>query len=222
MFDFEYSKSIMKKWYTMFPHKALAMVILSILNDNPDGLNGYSIVKKMKEKFGPIATPSPGTIYPRLGRLLEKGYITEKDDIYRITPDGQQKVTEHIPEVITSLKFMPSLYRELMRPLSRDKRMNYFPNLPFFAMHSGFSPLDALFFPEECQCTSDLSESVSRLQEIKEALLMAKTEIQKRTDDQLKAIDDQIQQIDVKIKECREEKESRVKIPIEDGDAKPE
>lgn len=210
----------------MFPRKALGLIILSILNDNPDGLNGYSIVKKMKEKFGPVATPSPGTIYPRLGKLLFKGYIIEKDDVYKITDQGKERVTQHIPDVIdSSLEFMPLLYRELMRPLSRDERLSYLPNLPFFPKHPGFPPprdfLDALLFPEECQCTPDLTESIPRLEKIKDHLLKAKEEIQKRTDDQLKAIDEKIQLIDKQIKQCREEKETRVKIRIEDGDTHP-
>jgi len=210
----------------MFPRKALGLIILSILNDKPDGLNGYSIVKKMKEKFGPIAAPSPGTIYPRLGKLLEKGYIIEKDDVFQITDEGKQRVTKYIPDVIdTSLEFMPLLYRELIRPLPRDERLNYLPNLPFFPRHPGFPPpnfLDALLFPEECQCTPDLSESMPRLQKIKDHLLKAKEEIQRRTDDQLKAIDEKIQLIDKQIKACQEEKATRVKIPIEDGDTHPE
>lgn len=211
----------------MFPRKALDMVILSILNDNPNGLTGYSIVKEMKEKFGPIRAPSPGTIYPRLRKLLITGDITEKDDEYKISSQGQQKLTQNIPEIIdNSLEFMPMLYKTLMRPLPFGDRLNYLSNLSYFSEHSGHGPhknfLDDSLFPEECQCTSDFSESIERLQRIKDRLLRAKQEIQERLNSRLQAIDEKIQVIDERIKQCQEEKESRVKIPIEDGDSKTE
>jgi len=227
MFDFEHSKSITKKWYIMFPRKALDMVILSILNNNPDGLTGYSIVKAMKEKFGTIGAPSPGTIYPRLKKLLVMGDIVGKDEEFKISSQGKQKLTQNIPGIIdNSREFMPMLYSILMRSLPYVERLNYLPDLSGFFEHPGHAHhrnfLDDSIFPEECQCTSDLSESLGRLQAIKDRLLRAKQEIQERLSARLQAIDDKIQFIDERIKECQAEKESRVKIPIEDGDSKTE
>jgi DNA-binding PadR family transcriptional regulator len=181
----------------------------------------------MKEKFGLIRAPSPGTIYPRLRKLLFTGDITGKDEEYKISPQGKQKLTQNVPDIIdNSLEFMPMLYKILMRPLPFGERMNYLSNISCFSEHSGHAPhrnfLDDSIFPEECQCTSDFSESIGRLQAIKDRLLRAKQEIQERLSTRLQAIDEKIQFIDEKIKECQVEKENRVKIPIEDGDSKTE
>lgn len=203
----------------MFPRrKALDMIILSILDNKTEGLTGYSIVKEMKKRFGPMRAPSPGTIYPRLERLKKKGIIVEKGNSYVISAKGKEKLTQTIPEVIDkSLQFMPMLYKVLMPPLPFRKRMNYFSDM------CGCTPqihlLDETLFPD---LTPGLSKSIERLQEIKDRLIRAKQEIQERLNAELKGIDEKIELIDEKIKECQEEKKSRVKIPVEDGDLKDE
>lgn len=198
----------------MFPRrKALNLIILSILNDNDEGLTGYSIVKQMKTKFGPNRVPSPGTIYPRLEKLKHRGLIVEEGNTFKISSKGKEKLTQNIPEILDgSFEFMPMFYRTLMRPLPFRKRVHYLPDMACFSSHRGFTHQPDVFdssFP-------DISDSIPRLKDMKERLIEVKKEIEKRMKAELVAIDEKINRIDERIKE---EKASRVKIPVEDGDA---
>ncbi|MEW6605087.1 MAG: PadR family transcriptional regulator, partial [Thermoproteota archaeon] len=61
--------------------------ILSLLKEH--SLTGKEIIDKATEQSGGRWKPSPGLIYPLLGRLLEEGLVTEdKDGRYTITKKG--------------------------------------------------------------------------------------------------------------------------------------
>ncbi len=61
--------------------------ILSLLKDR--SMTGKEIIDKATEQSGGKWKPSPGLIYPLLGRLLEEGLVTEdKDGRYTITKKG--------------------------------------------------------------------------------------------------------------------------------------
>ena len=197
----------------MFPRKALDLIILGILNEHKDGLTGYSLIKEMQMRFGPIRRFSPGTIYPKLKRLRHRGLIVDEGKIFKISAEGKQKLDQNVPEVIdNSIKFMPTFYRELMRPLTFQKRMNYFHNMTHFCDPSDCSPLRT-FFDD-----SELPESITDLKHIRKRLEKAKQEIRDRLKVELNMLDEKIAVIDKKITESQEEKASYTEIPVEDGD----
>ena len=194
----------------MFPRRALDMVILSILNESEEGLTGYSIVKEMKKRFGPMRVPSPGTIYPRLSKLNRKGDITEKGNLYIISERGKEKLGKVIPDILEkSMNFYPMLHNVLMRPLPFNSRMHYISHRSSSIGRANFEELINII---------DLTESIPELETIKESLLRAKERIQERLTARLKMIDEKIQVVDKKLKQCEEEKAGRIKIPVEDGD----
>ena len=57
-------------------------------------MHGYEVMKALEERFHGFYKPSAGTIYPALGSLLRKGYVTvtgdERRKTYRITREGQK------------------------------------------------------------------------------------------------------------------------------------
>ncbi len=68
-----------------------AGLVLSVLQEKP--MHGYEIMKALEERFHGFYKPSAGSLYPALGSLLGKGYVTviggERRKTYRITPKGQ-------------------------------------------------------------------------------------------------------------------------------------
>ena len=61
--------------------------ILTLLRDQP--MTGKEIIDRATEQSGGKWKPSPGLIYPLLGRLLDEGLVTEdKDGRYVITKKG--------------------------------------------------------------------------------------------------------------------------------------
>src|SRR5919197_2110875 len=61
--------------------------ILSLLKEQP--MTGKEIIDKATLQSGGKWKPSPGLIYPLLGRLLDEGLVTEdKDGRYAITKKG--------------------------------------------------------------------------------------------------------------------------------------
>ncbi|MFW9828526.1 MAG: PadR family transcriptional regulator [Candidatus Thorarchaeota archaeon] len=80
----------------------LDILVLSIIR-NQERISGYEISQEINKKFKPMWRASPGTIYPLLNRLDEKGYVESEEiidennrqkKIYRITIQGEEKLKE--------------------------------------------------------------------------------------------------------------------------------
>ena len=189
----------------MFPRKTLDLVILSILDEYPEGLTGYALVKEMKHKFGKIMKPSPGTIYPRSNRLKESGDISydKNGTVFKITEQGKKRLMDNIPNVMDSnLAIFPMLYKILMRPLPIRRRMNYL----------GCAPNFDLF--EDSTRWEDFIENQG-FYDSEETLIMLKKRLENTRD----KIDNQIKKVDEKIRLIGEEKKKWIKIPIFDGES---
>jgi DNA-binding PadR family transcriptional regulator len=67
--------------------------ILSILREQP--MTGKEIINKATEQSDGRWKPSPGLIYPLLGRLLDEGLVTEdKDGRYAVTKKGLEVTSD--------------------------------------------------------------------------------------------------------------------------------
>jgi DNA-binding PadR family transcriptional regulator len=53
-------------------------LILLLLNEEPT--HGYDIMQRLGEKFSGLWSPKPGTVYPALSRLEEKGLIKIREE----------------------------------------------------------------------------------------------------------------------------------------------
>lgn len=67
----------------------LSYIILWVLNKK--SMNGAEITKEIEKRKG--TKPSPGTIYPALKELKEKGLITaDRDKVYSLTKKGEKEL----------------------------------------------------------------------------------------------------------------------------------
>ncbi len=61
-------------------------------------MHGYEMMKSLEEKSGGFYTPSPGSIYPTLQMLEDRGFVTVQEadgkKIYSITDAGRALLTE--------------------------------------------------------------------------------------------------------------------------------
>jgi DNA-binding PadR family transcriptional regulator len=75
-------------------------IVLQYLLDKPS--HGYEIIQDLTKRFHGLYAPSPGTVYPRLSKLEEGGYIAGADregrKVYTITESGRQFLAEN-PEL---------------------------------------------------------------------------------------------------------------------------
>jgi DNA-binding PadR family transcriptional regulator len=86
----------------LFAHGDLHLVILHLIAEKPR--HGYEIIKAIEERAGGTYSPSPGTIYPSLAMLEDRGYITIEPGEgskkpYAITPEGKTYLEENRPTV---------------------------------------------------------------------------------------------------------------------------
>jgi DNA-binding PadR family transcriptional regulator len=186
----------------MFPRKTLDLVILSILDKEPDGLTGYELVKQIKHKFGKI---SPGTVYPRLKKNKALGDISDVDEEnhFKITEQGQQKLQANIPNVMNkNLEFFPNLYKILVKSLPIPRQVDYMGFSPNFDIFEDFSHWDDYIK------NYGFNKSLETLKKLKMRLEKTKNKIE-----------DQIKKVDEKIRSINEEKKEWTKIPISDGDS---
>lgn len=74
----------------------LDILVLSII-ENHNGISGYDLIRNINDKFKKLWHASPGTIYPLLNRLNNKGFIemeliiknNRNLKLYRITEAGK-------------------------------------------------------------------------------------------------------------------------------------
>jgi len=85
----------------VFAHGHLRLYLLRLLVERP--MHGYEIIQALSEQSGGTYSPSPGTIYPRLGKLEEEGLVTKQADgrktVYAITEAGRAELTAREPEL---------------------------------------------------------------------------------------------------------------------------
>jgi len=196
----------------MIPRRALDLIILSILDQNQEGLTGYALVNKFKVYF-PISNISPGTLYPKLRKLNESGDISENSKIYIITEQGKQRLTENSPKIIhDSIEFLPKLFKTLIKPLPFLKQLDF----PEYWHASDYGFLDDVLSSDEFCSISNVSQSIENLERMRERLEKEKEDLTKRYKKQMENIDKQIELIGIKTKECEDEKKNWTKIKIEE------
>lgn len=71
--------------------------LLLLLQERP--MYGYEMIKALEAKSGGFYTPSPGSIYPTLQMLEERGFVSsaksESKKVYTITESGKALLAEH-------------------------------------------------------------------------------------------------------------------------------
>jgi DNA-binding PadR family transcriptional regulator len=196
----------------MIPRRALDLIILSILDQNEQGLTGYALVNKFKVYF-PISNISPGTLYPKLRKLNESDDISENSKIYTITEQGKKRLTENSPKIIhDSIEFLPKLFKTLIKPLPFLKQLDF----PEYWHASDYGFLDDLLSSDDFCNLSNVSQSIENLERMRVRLEKEKEDLTKRYKKQMENIDKQIELIGTKTKECEDEKKNWTKIKIEE------
>lgn len=74
----------------------MKFALLQLLQERP--MHGYEMMKALEEKSGGFYTPSPGSIYPTLQMLEDRGFVTSKEvegkKVYSITDTGRSLLSE--------------------------------------------------------------------------------------------------------------------------------
>jgi DNA-binding PadR family transcriptional regulator len=86
----------------IFSHGDLRLYLLSLLDESPR--HGYDLMQALSDRTGGTYTPSAGTIYPRLAKLVEEGLATKAVDgrktVYAITDAGRAQVAARAGELV--------------------------------------------------------------------------------------------------------------------------
>ena len=108
----------------VFQHGALRLYLLALLEDGPR--HGYELIKSLSDRFGGTYAPSPGTIYPRLAKLLEEGLIaaesTGRRSVYRITEAGRRELDARRDELAGVERDISASVKRLADSLREDLR----------------------------------------------------------------------------------------------------
>jgi DNA-binding PadR family transcriptional regulator len=77
----------------------MKFALLHLLRERP--MYGYEMIKALEERSGGFYTPSPGSIYPTLQMLEERGFVSstevEGKKVYSITDTGRALLEERGP-----------------------------------------------------------------------------------------------------------------------------
>lgn len=78
----------------------MKFALLELLRERP--MYGYEMIKALEEKSGGFYTPSPGSIYPTLQMLEERGLVTAEEvegkKVYKISEAGNTLLNERQQE----------------------------------------------------------------------------------------------------------------------------
>ncbi len=80
----------------VFGRGDMKFALLELLQEHP--MHGYEMIKALEEKSGGFYSPSPGSIYPTLQMLEDRGFVTVKEvegkKVYHITDAGKTLLAE--------------------------------------------------------------------------------------------------------------------------------
>lgn len=108
----------------VFAHGALRLYLLALLEDGPR--HGYELIKLLSDRFGGTYAPSPGTVYPRLAKLLDEGLVeaesTGRRSVYSITPAGRRELDARRDELANVEQDISASVRRLADSLRDELR----------------------------------------------------------------------------------------------------
>lgn len=88
------------RFHRAFGRGDMKFVLLELLQERP--MHGYEMIKALEEKSSGFYTPSPGSIYPTLQMLEDRGFVTvqeiEGKKVYSITDAGRSMLAERPKE----------------------------------------------------------------------------------------------------------------------------
>ncbi len=71
---------------------AVTTAIITLLNERP--MHGYELITELEQRSGGRWKPSPGAVYPALGKLEANALVTSKEEdgkrLYELTEEGRQ------------------------------------------------------------------------------------------------------------------------------------
>ena len=119
----------------VFGRGDLKYVILSLLKDRP--MHGYEVMRALEEASGGCYTASPGSVYPTLQMLEDRGWVaSDQEDgkrVYRITDEGLafldeskdkvEDIRDRIAEFVESFTGAPM--RDLTRSFVRFAQASF-------------------------------------------------------------------------------------------------
>ncbi|MFW9998751.1 MAG: PadR family transcriptional regulator [Candidatus Hodarchaeota archaeon] len=194
----------------------LDILVLSIIR-NHEGISGYEISQIINKKFKPMWRASPGTIYPLLNRLDEKGFVDTEEfidennrqkKIYRITIQGIERLKEVLKDNFEhSMNTLGDYIRTVVNAwLPHEKRIKGV--MSCFPYHCG--AVDREINQEDFSLTN-----INRVERILSDLNYSKERISIR----LKDIKTEIEKYEEILKNLKSMREANIKtIPIVDDD----
>lgn len=111
-----------------FNRGAIDLMVLSLLTEADQ--YGYQLSQAITEKSGGVIDLAEGTLYPVLYRLLDNGYITDrqiqvgkrrKRIYYHLEPGGLKYLQEMLPAYRTYVGAMLTLFDSCNVPLEEAK-----------------------------------------------------------------------------------------------------
>ena len=87
-------------FHRAFGRGDMKYVLLELVQERP--MHGYEMIKALEEKSSGFYSPSPGSVYPTLQMLEDRGFVTvqevEGKKVYSITDAGRALLAEHHKE----------------------------------------------------------------------------------------------------------------------------
>ena len=110
----------------VFGRGDLKYVILSLLKERP--MHGYEVMKALEDESKGCYTASPGSVYPTLQMLEDRGYVSSDQEdgkrVYRITDEGLaflDKSKDKVEDIRDRIaEFVESFTGAPMRDLTRS------------------------------------------------------------------------------------------------------
>jgi len=108
----------------VFGYGQLRLYLLWLLDAGPQ--HGYELIVALSDRFAGTYRPSAGTVYPRLSRLEEEGFVERRDDgrktTYVLTDAGRAELAAHAADLAALEADIARTVRERAGQVRHDVR----------------------------------------------------------------------------------------------------
>ena len=104
----------------VFRRGDLRLFLLGLLEDGPK--HGYELMRLLEDRTAGLYRPSAGSIYPRLGALVETGLVAQDGRDYALTEAGRAEVDARRDELRAITRAIGTQRRGLAHELRAEVR----------------------------------------------------------------------------------------------------